>query len=84
MTVYNIQDYWNSGLCLSSGILNTKKTTFRKLHMFPSWVKGETPTQLGPLERANGVQWLRLANTVHVSNREATVIDSNKIMNRKY
>jgi hypothetical protein len=44
--------YWVFGLCRSSIIL--KNTTFRKMDLFPSshdvW---ETPTLLGPLERAN-------------------------------
>jgi hypothetical protein len=39
--VYNTQDYWGFGLCLSSGILETKKnTTFRKLDLFPSSDEG--------------------------------------------
>jgi hypothetical protein len=59
MMVYNNQDYWVFGLCPSSGILKTKKITmFRKLNLFASsgewW---ETPTLLGPLERANINHW---------------------------
>jgi hypothetical protein len=39
----------------SSGVLASRNTTFRKLDLFPSsyWGGGKTPTQLGPLERAN-------------------------------
>jgi hypothetical protein len=49
-------DYWDFGICISSGIL--KNTTFRKLDLFPSsgW-GGGTPTLLGPLERANLNHW---------------------------
>jgi hypothetical protein len=32
--VYNTQDYWDFGLCLSSDIL--KDTTFQKMALFPS------------------------------------------------
>jgi hypothetical protein len=50
--------------CPSPGILNTKKHTFRKLHLFTSSCEErETPTLLGRLERAN----LNLANRVGVS-----------------
>jgi hypothetical protein len=46
------QNYWVSGLCPSSGILTF--LTFRKLNLFTSSGEGrETPTVLGPLERAN-------------------------------
>jgi hypothetical protein len=52
--VCNAQNYWVSGLCPSSGILNTTEKTFRKLDLFPSSGEGKkTPTLLGPLERAN-------------------------------
>jgi hypothetical protein len=51
--VYNTQNHWVLGLCPSSGIL--ENTMFRKLDLLPpSHDEGEkTPTQLGPLERAN-------------------------------
>jgi hypothetical protein len=47
-----------SGLFPSSGIPK-KNTTFRKLDLFPSSGEGgeKTPTQLGPLERANLNHW---------------------------
>jgi hypothetical protein len=45
-----IRNFWVSGLYPSSGIW--RNTTFRKLDLFPSSGK-KTPTQLGPLERAN-------------------------------
>jgi hypothetical protein len=52
--VYNTENYWVFGLFPSSGILeNTKETTFRKQDLFPSSGGGKTPTQVGPLERAN-------------------------------
>jgi hypothetical protein len=46
-------------LCLSSGILETRKNTeFRKLDLFlSSGEEGRTPTLLGPLERANLNHW---------------------------
>jgi hypothetical protein len=59
--VYNTQNYWGFGLCPSSRILKTKTTTFRKLDLFRSSGEGETPTLLGPLERANHNHW-----TIHV------------------
>jgi hypothetical protein len=50
--VYNTQDYWVFGLCQSSGI--QMNTEFRNLDLFPPSGEGwETPTLLGPLERAN-------------------------------
>jgi hypothetical protein len=55
-----------SGLFPSSGIpkkKKTKNTTFRKLDLFPSSGEGgeKTPTQLGPLERANLNHWAQLS-----------------------
>jgi hypothetical protein len=50
------RNYWVFGLCPSSGILETtsKNTAFRKLGLLlSSGDEGETPTLLGPLERAN-------------------------------
>jgi hypothetical protein len=53
--VYNTLKYWGFGVSLSSGVLWSRSTTLRKLVLFPSsGERGEnTPTQLGPLERAN-------------------------------
>jgi hypothetical protein len=53
--VYDIQDYWGFGLCPSSGILKNRRTQrFGKWICFRPQVSGqETPTQLGPLERAS-------------------------------
>jgi hypothetical protein len=53
--VFNAQNRWVSELCLSSGIVTTKKNTaFRKMDLFPFSGEGkETPTLLGPSERAN-------------------------------
>jgi hypothetical protein len=56
--VYVVQNSQNfSGLFPSSCI--PKNTTFRKLDLFPSSGEGgeKTPTQLGPLERANFNHW---------------------------
>jgi hypothetical protein len=51
----NTQNYWVSGLCPTSGVLNT---TFRKPGLFPSSGEGrKTLTLLGPLERANLNHW---------------------------
>jgi hypothetical protein len=43
--VYETQNYWVSGLCPLSGILNTRKHN--------RWENRKTPAPLGPLERAN-------------------------------
>jgi hypothetical protein len=53
--VYSTQSYWGFGLFPSSGVLGSRNTTFWKLDLFPSSGEGgkKTPTQLGPLERAN-------------------------------
>jgi hypothetical protein len=48
------QSYWVSGICPSSGILDIRKQKLFGNWMFPSSGEGrETPTLLGPLERAN-------------------------------
>jgi hypothetical protein len=56
---YIIQNYWVSGLCPSSGLLETSKT-----QRFGNWIcfrpqvrEEKTPAQLGPLERANLNHW---------------------------
>jgi hypothetical protein len=52
--VYNTKNYWVSGLCPSSGILNSMKS----MDLFPPSGEGrETPTLLGPLERSNLNHW---------------------------
>jgi hypothetical protein len=52
-TKTSTKNYWVIGLCPSSGILETRNTTFRKLDLFPSSGEGgKTLSQLGPLERA--------------------------------
>jgi hypothetical protein len=53
--VYNTQNYWVSGLYPSSGILENRKHDVSENECFRFQVKGgeKTPTQLGPLERAN-------------------------------
>jgi hypothetical protein len=61
MIVYDIQNYWVFGLCPSSGILVTRKHNVSETGFFPSSGEGETPTLLGPLERANQSHW-----TTHV------------------
>jgi hypothetical protein len=48
------QNYWVFGLYPLSGILENRKHDVSETGCFRSQVKGEkTPTQLGPLERAN-------------------------------
>jgi hypothetical protein len=66
-TVYNTQNYWDFRLCPSSGILKTRRQPFRNWISFRPQVMGETPTLLGPLERANLNHW-----TTHVSITTAT------------
>jgi hypothetical protein len=46
--VYRTQNYWIFGLIPLCGVLGSRKTTFRKLDLFPSsGERGEkTPTQL--------------------------------------
>jgi hypothetical protein len=51
--VYNTQNYWVSGLCQSSGILNTRKHNVPETGSVSVLRWGETPTRLDPLERAN-------------------------------
>jgi hypothetical protein len=51
--VYNAQNYWVFRLCPSSGILKTTKYYFGNWICFRRQERGETPTLLGPLERAN-------------------------------
>jgi hypothetical protein len=46
---YNTQNYWVFGLSPSPDILETRKHRF----CFRPQVRGKTPTQLGPLERAD-------------------------------
>jgi hypothetical protein len=53
-----IQDHWVSEIRPSSGILNVRKRNVSGLDLFPSSDEGrETPTLLGPLERANFNHW---------------------------
>jgi hypothetical protein len=53
--VYDIPDYWVFELCPLSGILKNRTTQhFENCICFRPQVRGqETPTQLGPLERAS-------------------------------
>jgi hypothetical protein len=54
--VYNIRNDWDFGLC-PLGVLETRKHDVSETG-FHSQVKGgKTPTQLGPLERANLNHW---------------------------
>jgi hypothetical protein len=58
--VYKTLNYCICGLCPQFGIINNYKTTFRKLDLFSYAGEGrETPTLLGPLERANLNHWCR-------------------------
>jgi hypothetical protein len=61
-----IRKYWVLGLRPSSGILKElENTKFRKLDLFPSSDERgrETPTLLGPLERANLNHWTTYIDT---------------------
>jgi hypothetical protein len=52
--VYNTHSHWIYGLCPSSIIVNNYKTTLWKMDLCQSSGKGrDTPTVLGPSERAN-------------------------------
>jgi hypothetical protein len=53
--VYCTQNHWVSGLGPSSGILNTRKHNVSDV--FPSSGEENTPTLLGPLERASLNHW---------------------------
>jgi hypothetical protein len=55
--VYHTQNYWVFGLCPSSGILETRKHNVSETGRFRAQVRGEIPTLLGTLERANLNQW---------------------------
>jgi hypothetical protein len=60
--VHNTQNYWVFGLCPSSDILkNNEEHNIRKTGSvsFLRWRDWRKPTLLGPLEKANLVQWLR-------------------------
>jgi hypothetical protein len=52
---------------MTSGVLGSINTIFRKLDMFPSSGEGEekTSTELGPLERANLNHWTKVYLVVH-------------------
>jgi hypothetical protein len=62
--VYNTQNYWVFGLFPSSGILGTRKTQrFGNWICFRPQVRGEeTPTLLGPLDRANLNHWTNVSS----------------------
>jgi hypothetical protein len=55
--VYNTQNYWVLGLCPSSGILQTRKHNVSETGCVSVLRWGETPIQLGPLERVNLNHW---------------------------
>jgi hypothetical protein len=51
--VYNTQNYWVVGLCPSSGIVETRNITFRKLDLFPSSGEGGEDTySLGSFKKS--------------------------------
>jgi hypothetical protein len=54
---FESQNYWVSERCPSSGILKTREHRFGKWVCFRPQLSGETPTVLGPLERANLSYW---------------------------
>jgi hypothetical protein len=53
--VHNIQNHWILDFGHRPVFQKLENTTFRKLYLFSSSGEGgrKTPTQLGPLERAN-------------------------------
>jgi hypothetical protein len=57
--VYNTQDYWGFWTFPLSGILETRKHDVSETGCFRPQVEGgnKTPTQLGPLERADLNYW---------------------------
>jgi hypothetical protein len=67
--VYNAQNYLVSGLCPSSGILETRKHNVSELDLFPSSGEGETPTLLGPIERPNLNHWIQCPPSPEDGNR---------------
>jgi hypothetical protein len=53
------QNYWVFGPCPSSGIIETRKHNVPETGVFSSsGERGETPTLLGSLERANFNHWI--------------------------
>jgi hypothetical protein len=58
MTVYDTKDYWIFRLFPSSGILGTRKHDVSETgSVWSSGVGGNTPCQLGLLDRANLNHW---------------------------
>jgi hypothetical protein len=57
-----ITGFWTSPIVRYSKKLESAK--FRKLVLFPSSGEGETPTLLGPLERANLNHWTILVRFI--------------------
>jgi hypothetical protein len=51
--VYNTQNYWFSVICSSSGILNYKNTTFRKLNV--SFLRSEEGNSYSVVSLRKGV-----------------------------
>jgi hypothetical protein len=79
---YNTQNYWSFGLFPSSGILENRKITFRKLDLFPSSSEeaGKTPIQLGPLERANLNHWITPVRFTQLFNHLDSIIKDNAVV----
>jgi hypothetical protein len=64
--VYNTQNYWVFGLYPSSGILENRKHDVSETGPVSVLGEGEkTPTQLGPLERANLNHWITSVRFTH-------------------
>jgi hypothetical protein len=56
--VYNTQNYWVFGLCPLSAVLKTREHNISETGSISLLrLSGETPTLLGPLERANLHHW---------------------------
>jgi hypothetical protein len=50
---YNAQNYWGFGLCSSAGVLETRKHNISETGSVSGLKRGNIPTLLGPLQRAN-------------------------------
>jgi hypothetical protein len=63
--VYNTQNYWVFGLLHSSGILEIRKHDVSETGSVSILRREEkSPTQLGPLERANLDHWITFGNRI--------------------
>jgi hypothetical protein len=81
MMLYNTLNYWVFGLFPSSGILGTRKHDISETGSV-SILRcggGKTPTQLGPLDRANLNYWstpVRFSQLFLVISRQISLVSS--------